>query len=332
MAGPVELPWGTRVADFVIQTLLGEGGYGQIYRVVDARTNQEYAMKIEYFDAAKQGLEDEIEVFPSLQGSAFFPQFVQAGETDDFRYLVMELLGPSVSALRKSLNHERYTKYSLCHIAFHSLQAIEEFHARGYVHRDVKPGNFLLRPDRRTPIVLIDFGLSRRFVSDAWEHLPPRRRPGYTGTTRYASLHAHDRQELSRRDDLISWFYSLVECARGQTPWPGNSNKQKAMRIKRQISTKQLCAALPSEFREIWEIIGRLRYEDMPHYERIKRIIKRAARGVRGDRVYDWERLSKATLSELTTLPLDMGGRIDSDTAPAGEDNEQDGGCACSVA
>jgi serine/threonine protein kinase len=332
MAEHDELRWGTRIGDFVIQALIGEGGYGQIYRVVDWRTSRQYAMKIEYFDAANQGLDDEIEVFASLQGSAFFPQFIQDGETADFRYLVMELLGPSVCALRKSLKHERYTKYSLCHIAFHSLRAIEELHARGYVHRDVKPGNFLIRADRRTPIVLIDFGLSRRFVSDTWEHLPARDRPGYTGTTRYASLHAHDRQELSRRDDLISWFYSLVECARGQTPWPGNSNKRKAMRVKRTMSAKRLCAALPAEFREIWETIGRLRYEDAPDYERIKAMIKEAARGVRGDGVYDWERLSKATLSELTTLRIDMGGGIKSDTILPGQDNEQHVGCACSVA
>jgi hypothetical protein len=180
--------------------------------------------------------------------------------------------------------------------------------------------------------VLIDFGLSRRFVSEGWEHLPARRHPGYTGTTRYASLHAHDRQELSRRDDLISWFYSIVECARGETPWPGNSDKRKAVRIKRKISTKRLCAALPSGFVRIWEIIGSLRYEDAPDYEQIKRIIKQAARGVRGDGVYDWERLSKATLSELTTLRLDMGGRIESDTIASGEDDKQDGGCGCSVA
>lgn len=63
---------------------------------------------------------------------------------------------------------------------------------------------------------MVDFGLSRRFVDEGGQPLPERFDTAFRGSTTYASVHAHLGQDLSRRDDLWSWFYILVEMVDGE--------------------------------------------------------------------------------------------------------------------
>lgn len=63
---------------------------------------------------------------------------------------------------------------------------------------------------------MIDFGLARRFVDEEGTHLPERHDASFRGSKTYASVHAHYNQDLSRRDDLWSWFYILVELVDGE--------------------------------------------------------------------------------------------------------------------
>jgi hypothetical protein len=141
--------------------------------------------------------------------------------------------------------------------------------------------------------------------------------------------------ELSRRDDLISWFYSMIELRCGETPWPGNDNKAKAIQMKREISVQRLCFRLPKEFVTIWEMINKLEFADQPDYPEIKQLIVRALRQMPiRDRRYDWEKITKKELAELTSMSLAMGERLDSETIMDDQAvREADRGChACHVA
>jgi hypothetical protein len=64
--------------------------------------------------------------------------------------------------------------------------------------------------------VLIDFGLARKYVGEDGSHMPPRSDASFRGSTTYASVHAHRNEDLSRRDDLWSWFYMLTELVEGE--------------------------------------------------------------------------------------------------------------------
>lgn len=64
--------------------------------------------------------------------------------------------------------------------------------------------------------VLIDFGLARKYVDEDGSHMAPRSGASFRGSTAYASLHAHRNEDLSRRDDLWSWFYMLLELVEGE--------------------------------------------------------------------------------------------------------------------
>lgn len=328
---------GSKLGDFVIKELIGVGGYGQIYDVVESSTDLHRAMKIEFFDAEKQGMKLEVKILKKLQGTCLFPELFMCGRTDSFRFFVMELLGPSVSAVRSALKSKCYSRYTYLRIAYHSLRCIKAMHKRGVLHRDIKPGNFLIRPDRRNPVALIDFGLSCSYISKrTGEHRRPRDDAGFTGTFRYASLHAHHQMELSRRDDLISWFYSLTELALGHTPWPGSDNRAKTIKMKEQMTAEELCKPFPREFVRIWNSINNLGYEEEPNYKLIKELLMRAIRNEKvKDHRYDWEKLPKKTLADLTCVTLNMGPPSSDngvETAELEEPQVASGGCCCIVA
>lgn len=60
------------------------------------------------------------------------------------------------------------------------------------------------------------------YVTVRFQHfaiIPPRPKAGWRGTTRYGSLNAHHRRDLSRRDDLESWLYVIIELTKGALPW-----------------------------------------------------------------------------------------------------------------
>lgn len=76
--------------------------------------------------------------------------------------------------------------------------------------------------------VLIDFGLARKYLGEDGAHMAARSDTSFRGSTTYASVHAHRNEDLSRRDDLWSWFYMLLElveggrvCCRGHQTTPG---------------------------------------------------------------------------------------------------------------
>jgi tau tubulin kinase len=134
-------------------------------------------------------------------------------------------------------------------------------------------------------------------------------RVGFTGTSRYASVHAHKEKRLSRRDDLTSWFYLIVELAAGKLPWPAHAERSEIMAIKKTISTADLCGELPMQFREIWRVFRKLKFTDKPDYAWIKGMVKDVMKDVCGEgpHRYDWEEMGKEAIQRVSAIPLEMG-------------------------
>ena len=106
-------------------------------------------------------------------------------------------------------------------LADQMLQRIEFIHARHFLHRDIKPDNFLVGGNDQTKntIYIIDFGLAKCFKSSDGEHIPFRDGKNLTGTARYASINTHLGYEQSRRDDLETIGHVILYFLRGSLPW-----------------------------------------------------------------------------------------------------------------
>ena len=102
------------------------------------------------------------------------------------------------------------------------MDRIQLLHDNMYLHRDIKPDNFLMGGATETnkQLYLIDFGLTKRYTDKKTDqHIKMSDGKPMTGTARYASINAHLGLEQSRRDDLEAIGYMLVYFLRGKLPW-----------------------------------------------------------------------------------------------------------------
>ena len=127
--------------------------------------------------------------------------------------------------------------------------------------------------DKSGVAYIVDYGLAKRFYDPKTKtHIPYRNDKSLTGTARYASIHAHLGEELSRRDDLEALGFVMLYFYKGQLPWqnlPAFSKSEKYRRIKETkvaTSLEELCTNCPTEFLTYMKHCRNLSFEEKPDY------------------------------------------------------------------
>ena len=156
---------------------------------------------------------------------------------------------------------------------------MEYIHNKFYIHRDVKPENFMNgRKEYKDVLYLIDFGLCKRYKDPkTGEHVKYTNNRRLNGTARYASIHALEGYESSRRDDLEGLCYVLVYFLNGHLPWGRIKNKNKQERyklilnMKKKINAENLVGDKNNvEFVEFVNYCRKLKFEEQPDYDYLR--------------------------------------------------------------
>lgn len=117
-------------------------------------------------------------------------------------FMITEFMGPTLEDLFELCNR-RFSLKTTCMIFIQLIERIRDLHSFNFVHRDIKPDNFMFGYGEKTNIAhVIDFGLSNKYFTPSFGHIPFTEKSSLTGTARFASVNAHKGYELSRRDDL----------------------------------------------------------------------------------------------------------------------------------
>ncbi|XP_053707288.1 casein kinase I isoform X2 [Synchiropus splendidus] len=303
---------------------IGSGSFGDIYLGANIATGEEVAIKLECVKTKHPQLHIESKFYKMMQGggedilprssmsatqsrsidpmfaAVGIPSIKWCGAEGDYNVMVMELLGPSLEDLFNFCSRKFSLKTVLL-LADQMISRIEYIHSKNFIHRDVKPDNFLMGLGKKGNLVyIIDFGLAKKYRdARTHQHIPYRENKNLTGTARYASINTHLGIEQSRRDDLESLGYVLMYFNLGSLPWQGlkaATKRQKYERIsEKKMSTpiEMLCKGYPSEFSTYLNFCRSLRFDDKPDYSYLRQLFRNLfhRQGFSYDYVFDWNML-----------------------------------------
>lgn len=293
---------------------IGSGSFGDIYLAVTSNNQEEVAVKLESQKARHPQLLYESKLYKILQGGVGIPIVRWYGQEKDYNVLVMDLLGPSLEDLFNFCSR-RFTMKTVLMLADQMISRVEYVHNKNFIHRDIKPDNFLMGVGRHcNKLYLIDFGLAKKYRDTRSKlHIPYREDKNLTGTARYASINAHLGIEQSRRDDMESLGYVLMYFNRSSLPWQGlkaATKKQKYEKIsEKKMSTpvEVLCKGFPAEFAMYLNYCRGLRFEENPDYMYLRQLFRILFRTLnyQYDYIFDWtmlkQKAAQATAATTTT-------------------------------
>jgi tRNA A-37 threonylcarbamoyl transferase component Bud32 len=219
---------GTQLGRYVVESLLGAGGMGEVYLAEDRVLARRVALKLLHGDRQDDDLLRRFEQEALAASALNHPHILtiyEFGTEGDVRFLACEYVeGTSV---RERLREARgpLPIPEIVHIGLQTATALAAAHRAGIVHRDVKPENLMVRPDGYVKV--LDFGLAKRTVdlgplADA--HTVATSMPGVIlGTVVYMAPEQARGMPVDARADIWSLGCVLYEMTTGRRPFDGES-------------------------------------------------------------------------------------------------------------
>ncbi|XP_037941117.1 casein kinase I-like [Teleopsis dalmanni] len=285
------------VGPYRLECKIGAGSFGEIYLGTHTTNGSKVAIKLESKNAKQAQLANESAVYKELQGGGGIPKVFMSGSGRNHNFIVMQLLGFSLEELFNFCNRHFSLKTVLL-LADQMITRIEYLHSHGFIHRDIKPDNFVMGQGAESDIVhIIDFGLTKKFRdASTLKHIPYTKNNSLIGTARYVSINTHMDFEQSRRDDLEALGYVFMYFIRGTLPWQGIKAATKVQKFERisekKISTtvRALCRGFPNEFVVYLDFCRQMHFEQRPDYFFLRMTLQNLLHkiGFTYDSCFDW--------------------------------------------
>ena len=217
---------GTTIGNYLIQSLLGRGGMGEVYLAEDTELKRQVALKVlptkfTHNQQPLQRFKQEARAASGLKHRNIITIY-SVGQDDGIYFIATEYV-PGLT-LRQRLASGRLKLQVAIDVAMQIASALESAHRAGVVHRDVKPENIIFEPDGTAK--LLDFGIAKLMENLATESVPndelPKTEQGVLlGTPAYMSPEQARHQAVDHRSDLFSLGVVLYEMITGTVPFSG---------------------------------------------------------------------------------------------------------------
>jgi len=289
-----------------ITKYINSGSFGDVFEVKDKSSGEYKALKIPIKTIEKDGekwLLEEAKVYKNLNEANLknihtgiaMVNVIKSKELKK-KIIIMDLLGPS---LEEYINKSKIKKLGLKSIILLTIQMIQILkfiHDNGYIHRDIKPDNFVMDYKKQHKVYCIDFGLAKEYIKKNGSHCSYKKGYKFCGTARYASINAHKGIEQSRRDDLESLAYMIIYLFKCKLPWMNikHDNKHEKYKLilekKQNIPETELCSQLPKEFLIFLKYVKTLDFDERPLYSSLINMFKKLykSRGYKNEH-FEWE-------------------------------------------
>jgi serine/threonine protein kinase len=227
----VKLSPGTKLQRYEIQSLIGQGGMGEVYLANDLALGRKVAVKVlnqsDDFEKLRR-FRQEARTISTLNHPNILTVY-EFGQQEDFHFIVSEYINGET--LRDVLNKNKLTLDEILDIAVQIGNALAAAHESGIAHRDIKPENIMILPDGYVKV--LDFGLAKLTnLEKALQSTPdaPTASVIHTqsglimGTVNYMSPEQLRGQEIDERTDIWSLGVVLFEMlSGGRQPFTGGS-------------------------------------------------------------------------------------------------------------
>ncbi|KAE9460645.1 hypothetical protein C3L33_07392, partial [Rhododendron williamsianum] len=133
---------------FKLGRKIGSGSFGELYLGVNVQTGEEVAIKLESVKTKHPQLHYESKIYTILVGGTGISNLKWFGVEGEYNVMVIDLLGPSLEDLFNYCNR-KFTLKTVLMLADQLINRVEYVHSRGFLHRDIKPDNFLMGLGRK---------------------------------------------------------------------------------------------------------------------------------------------------------------------------------------
>jgi serine/threonine protein kinase/TolB-like protein/tetratricopeptide (TPR) repeat protein len=278
-------PPGERIGPYTVMELLGAGGMGQVYKAHDERLDRDVAVKFLLTvmagdSAARARFELEARAASALN----HPNICTVHDVGAFEgrsFIVMELL--EGQSLKDRIAGAPVPLPQFYEVSRQVCAALDAAHAKGIVHRDVKPANIFVTQGGQVKI--LDFGLAKRGLESLGvataTSRPPRSPRAYSlsatgtivGTLAYMSPEQAVGEDVDARSDIFSFGVVLYEMATGRTPFQGKTPAgiMGSILTESPLKPSALNAAIPARLDRL--ILKALEKDCTVRYQSIARLL-----------------------------------------------------------
>ncbi|CAK5084859.1 unnamed protein product [Meloidogyne enterolobii] len=278
-----------------VESTISAGTYGVAFRVLHKNEKTKAVIKVarSLSGSANSAAEWEAFVLEKMwrrEPGANVVRILDKGMLQDqndeaLEFMALEFCDTSVREyINGAKGFER--KERVCRVALGSLKGLYDLHANGFLHRDMKPDNMgmITKPDLDPVCVLYDLGMARMYTDGDGNLRTPRTICPFRGTPEWASGHSIKGREQTRFDDLVGWFYVMVELFDQSMiddtslpfPWDFVTDKSTpAMRYLKSIYSpaRLLLKRCPPQFNSIYMYLMCANRGNAPDYDYIANLV-----------------------------------------------------------